>query len=491
MITSDWWNSIDWWNTISSLFLIANILLAFFVLFIERKKPSSKWAWVMVLIFLPFLGMLLYLLFGQPYRKNKKRYTDAYSNPDIHDLASQQLTAIEQGTFSYSSVEAENWQHLIRMNLKSETAPFTQNNRLQIFSDGKRKFEALFKDIEAAKIHVHLEYYIINDDEIGTSLLQLLTKKAQQGVQVLVLYDDIGSKSLPRSFFKAFEQAGGRTAASLPSKLPFGNPRVNYRNHRKIAVIDGKVGYNGGFNVGDEYLGKVEKFGYWRDTHLRLEGEAVHSLQHWFIKDWNETSKKYPLKHEENFFPPSASVKGAGMQVVVSGPDEEIDQIKNGYLRMISQARKSVYIQTPYLIPDLAVLDALRTAALSGIDVRIMIPDKPDHIFVYSASLSFARELARAGVKIYTYRNGFLHAKTVVVDGKVSSIGSANMDVRSFTLNYEANVFVYDAETAEDMVRLFLNDVKLSKELTPEYFEQLSLFKRFRLQVAQLVAPIL
>ena len=445
----------------------------------------------MVLFFLPLLGLLLYLLFGQPYRKNKKRHTTAYLNRDLQNLSEQQLSEIDQGSFGYPSADSEEWQHLIRMNLKSEMAPFTQKNRLQIFTDGKRKFDALFKDIEAAKIHIHLEYYIIKDDEIGGSLLSLLTEKAKQGVQVLVLYDDIGSKSLPGNFFKDFVQAGGRAAASLPSKLPFANPRVNYRNHRKIVIVDGKVGYSGGFNVGDEYLGKDEKFGYWRDTHVRIEGEAVHSLQHRFLSDWNETSKKHPVEYEENYFPSVADFKGVGMQVISSGPDESIDQIKNGYFRMIAQARKSIYIQTPYLIPDIAISDALSTAALSGIDVRVMIPDKPDHIFVYSASLSFAKDLVSAGVKIYTYGNGFLHAKTMVVDGKVSSIGSANMDVRSFSLNYEANVFIYNAEAAEEMVRQFLNDSKLSKELTPEYFEDLSLFKRFRLQVAQLVAPIL
>ena len=445
----------------------------------------------MVLFFLPLLGLLLYLLFGQPYRKNKKRHTTAYLNRDLQNLSEQQLSEIDQGSFGYPSADSEEWQHLIRMNLKSEMAPFTQKNRLQIFTDGKRKFDALFKDIEAAKIHIHLEYYIIKDDEIGGSLLSLLTEKAKQGVQVLVLYDDIGSKSLPGNFFKDFVQAGGRAAASLPSKLPFANPRVNYRNHRKIVIVDGKVGYTGGFNVGDEYLGKDEKFGYWRDTHVRIEGEAVHSLQHRFLSDWNETSKKHPVEYEENYFPSVADFKGVGMQVISSGPDESIDQIKNGYFRMIAQARKSIYIQTPYLIPDIAISDALSTAALSGIDVRVMIPDKPDHIFVYSASLSFAKDLVSAGVKIYTYGNGFLHAKTMVVDGKVSSIGSANMDVRSFSLNYEANVFIYNAEAAEEMVRQFLNDSKLSKELTPEYFEDLSLFKRFRLQVAQLVAPIL
>lgn len=445
----------------------------------------------MVLFFLPLLGLLLYLLFGQPYSRNKKRYTTAYANSDIENLAEQQLSEIDRGSFSFSSSEAEEWQHLIRMNLKSEMAPFTQNNRFQIFNDGKRKFDALFKDIEAARIHIHLEYYIIKDDELGQSLLQLLTRKAKQGIQVLVLYDDIGSKSLPGHFFRTLVQAGGRTAASLPSKLPVGNPHVNYRNHRKIGVIDGKVGYIGGFNVGDEYLGKDEKFGYWRDTHVRIEGETVHSLQHRFLSDWNETSKKHPVEYDESYFPAVPDIEGAGMQVVSSGPDETIDQIKNGYLRLIAQARESIYIQTPYLIPDTAISDALSTAALSGVDVRLMIPDKPDHIFVYSASLSFAKDLASAGVKVYTYGNGFLHAKTMVVDGKVSSIGSANMDVRSFSLNYEAVVFIYNAEAAEEMIRHFLNDSKLSKELTPEYFAGLSLFKRFRLQVAQLVAPIL
>lgn len=445
----------------------------------------------MVLMFLPFLGLLLYLLFGQPYRKNKKRYTDAYQNPGLENFSKQQLCEIDKGSFSFPTALTEEWRHLIRMNMKSETAPFTQNNQLRIFTDGKRKFDALFRDIEAAKIHIHMEYYIIKDDELGRSLLQLLTEKAKQGVQVLVLYDDIGSKSLPGDFFHAFNQAGGRAAASLPSKLPVANLRINHRNHRKITIIDGEAGYIGGFNVGDEYLGKDGKFGYWRDTHVRIEGDAVHSLQHRFLSDWNETAKKHPVIYEESYFPAARNSAGAGMQLVASGPDESLDQIKNGYLRMIAGARKSVYIQTPYLIPNMAILDVLSTAALTGIDVRVMIPNKPDHIFVYSASLSYAKDLIAAGVKVYAYDNGFLHAKTVVVDGKVSSIGSANMDVRSFSLNYEANVFIYDEETAKEMMLLFENDIWLSKELTAAYFEELSLIHRFRLQVAQLVAPIL
>ncbi|WP_367281443.1 cardiolipin synthase [Planococcus shixiaomingii] len=490
-IAAEWWNSLGWWNLVSNLVFLLNAGLALFILFIERKRASSKWAWVMILFFLPILGFLLYLFFGQPHRKNKSKHATTYMNQEIQDHSEQQLSQIDRGTFSFPSAVADEWQHLIRMNLKNETAPFTYHNRLQIYTDGKRKFDALFKDIEAAKDHIHLEYYLVNNDDMGRSLIGLLTEKAKQGVEVLFLYDDIGSNSLSKKFFHDFFQAGGKAAASLPSKLPFANPRVNYRNHRKIAIIDGKFGYIGGFNVGDEYLGRNGKFGYWRDTHLRVEGEAVYSLQHRFLTDWNETTKKYFKTYEDNYFPSADLVEGVGMQVVASGPDELIDQIKNGYLRMIAQAREFVYIQTPYLVPDLAVLDALRTAALSGIDVRVMIPNKADHIFVYSASLSFAKELAGFGVKVYAYDNGFLHAKTLVVDGKAFSVGSANMDVRSFTLNYEANAFVYDAEAAEEMVQIFLNDVKLSKELTTEYFRDFSLSNRLRLRVAELVAPIL
>lgn len=445
----------------------------------------------MVLFFLPILGFLLYLLFGQPHKKKRGKHPTVYSNPEIQHLSKQQLSEIDQDSFSYPSAVSEEWQPLIRMNMKGETAPLTQNNRVQIYTDGKQKFDALFKDIDAAKNHIHLEYYIFKNDDIGNRMLELLIKKAEQGVKVLVLYDDIGSNSLPKNFFNNFFRAGGRAAASLPSKLPFANPRVNYRNHRKIGIIDGNLGYIGGFNVGDEYLGEKGKFGYWRDTHLRIEGDAVHSLQHRFLSDWNQASKKYPVMYAHTYFPSGNTSGEAEIQIVASGPDEAMDQIKNGFLRMIASAHKSIYIQTPYLIPDLAVLDAIRTASLSGVDVRIMIPNKADHIFVYSASLSVAEELLSAGVKIYAYDNGFLHAKTMTVDGKVLSTGSANMDVRSFSLNFEANAFIYDVKTAEEMIRVFSNDLKLSKEITSEYFKDLSLFERFRLQVARLIAPIL
>ncbi|WP_315898427.1 cardiolipin synthase [Planococcus sp. CPCC 101016] len=471
--------------------MLTNTVLAFFILFSERKRATSKWAWIMTLFFLPFVGFLLYLLFGLPHNKRKGKHATAYSNPEIRDLSKGQLAEIDQGSFEFPSVVAEEWQALIRLNAKSKMAPLTHNNRLRIYTDGKRKFDALIKDIEKAENHIHLEYYLLKNDEIGNRLLDLLIEKASHGLEVLVLYDDLGSKSLPNNFFKEFFRSGGKAAASLPSRLPFTNPRLNYRNHRKIAIIDGKMGYIGGFNIGDEYLGRNGQFGYWRDTHLRIEGTAVHFLQHQFLTDWNQATQEHPVFYDERYFPSAETIEGAAMQIVASGPDEPVDQIKNGFLKMIAQARKSVYIQTPYLVPDLAILDVIRTASLSGVDVRIMIPSKADHLFIHSASLSYAKNLLDAGAKIYAYGNGFLHAKTVVVDGMIFSVGSANMDIRSFSLNFEANAFIYDAESAEEMIRIFFSDVTLSQEITSEYFENLSLFKRFKLQIARLLAPIL
>ncbi|TWT13129.1 cardiolipin synthase [Planomicrobium sp. CPCC 101079] len=473
------------------MFLLANTAVAFFVLFFERKRATSIWAWVLLLFFLPVVGLLLYLLFGLPHRQNKGKHPSVYSNPNLQKLWQQQLRQIDRGWWPDTLGTVKDFRQIIRMNLKTGEAPLSTNNGIAIFIDGKNKFDSLFKDIEAAKDHIHLEYYILRNDKIGCQLIERLTEKAKQGVKVLILYDDIGSKSLPKNFFADFFQAGGKAAASLPSRIPIGNPRVNYRNHRKIAVIDGKVGYIGGFNVGDEYLGEKGKFGYWRDTHLRIEGTAVHSLQNRFLIDWNSASDKYSVKYADKLFPSGENSEGAAMQVVGSGPNENIDQIKNGFLKLIVQAKESVYLQTPYFIPDQSILDALCTASLSGVDVRIMIPNKADHLFVHTATLSFVEVLLEAEVKVYKYDNGFLHAKTLVVDRKAFSVGSANMDIRSFSLNYEANIFAFEEKAAEEMAGIFLQDIKLSKELTMDAFEDRSLFEYAKQRIAKLVAPIL
>lgn len=470
---------------------ILNIVLAFFILFKERKRASSLWAWILLLIFLPVIGFLLYLLFGQPHNKSKGRNADAYANPELEARAAGQLDALEAGTLPQQEQLPKELQGLIKMQLKTGAAPLSSDNRLQIFNDGERKFDALFDDIRSAADHIHLEYYILKNDGIGNRLMNLLTEKAKEGVKVLFLYDDIGSNALPRDFFEGFIEAGGRAAASLPSRLPWFNPRINYRNHRKIAVIDGTVGYIGGFNVGDEYLGEQVEMGYWRDTHLRIAGSAVHSMQHIFLKDWNEASESHPVRYSKAYFPEGAGQPGAAIQLVASGPDETDDQIKYGLLKLIGSARSTIRIQTPYFIPDESVLDAIRVAAFSGIDVAVMIPGKSDHLFVHDASLSFLEELVDAGVRAYRYQNGFMHAKTMTVDGQALSVGSANLDTRSFSLNYEANTFIYDEATALEMDHIFEQDVKLSVRVTKEMFKERTAFERGKQRLARLFAPIL
>lgn len=358
-ISSNEWISFQWWNTISNLFLVLNSVLAFLILFVGRKRASSTWAWIMILLFLPIFGFLLYLLFGLPHKNKQSKYSAVYMNAEIHNVSQQQLFEIDQHSFKHSTAVSKEWQSLIRMNLRNGTAPLTFNNHIQIYTDGKRKFDKLFLDIDTAKHHIHLQYYIFKDDKIGNCLLDILTKKAKQGIKILVLYDDISSKSLPKKFFDALIQAGGRVAVSMPSRIPFANPRVNYRNHRKIIVVDGNIGYIGGFNVGDEYLGEKGKHGYWRDTHLRIEGDAVNSLQHQFLTDWNQATKNHPVMYADVYFPKGNSGKGIALQVLVSGPNESIDQIKNGFLQLIAKAQHSIYIQTPYFIPDEAVLEVI------------------------------------------------------------------------------------------------------------------------------------
>lgn len=483
--------SFQWWNTISNLFFLLNIVLAFFILFNERKKASSLWAWVLLLIFLPVTGFLLYLLFGQPHDKSKGRHSSVYNNPELEEQAARQLQELESGTVSAKTELPQGMQGLVKMNLKTAVAPLSSNNQLQFYNDGERKFQALFEDVKNAKDHIHLQYYILKNDDIGNRLMDLLNKKAKEGVEVFFLYDDIGSNALPRKFFNEFTEAGGRAAASLPSRLPMFNPRINYRNHRKIVVVDGTIGYIGGFNVGDEYLGEKKELGYWRDTHVRIEGTAVHTLQHVFLRDWNQASYKHPVQYSESYFPVMEEREGAAIQIVSSGPDEPIDQIKNGMLKLIADAQTTIRIQTPYFVPDESVLDALRVAALSGVDVAIMIPNKSDHPFVHGASLSFLKEMIDAGVRVYRYQNGFLHAKTLTIDGKAASVGSANLDVRSFSLNYEANSFIYDKEAVAELDRIYVQDVKLSDQVTKEMFEKRTAFERGKQRLARLVAPIL
>ncbi|MFE4811454.1 cardiolipin synthase [Peribacillus simplex] len=478
-------------SVLLGLVIILNILFATIVIFFERREASTTWAWLLVLYFLPVVGFILYLLFGTSLRHAHLFQWEDKKKIGIEEILDKQMEELSTDHFPFRNASSSNYRDLIYMHLRNNDAVLTEDNQVDIFTEGKNKFDKLFKDIEAAENHIHIQYYIIQRDGLGKRFIEALTKKANEGVKVRVLYDELGSRGMTKSFFREFRQAGGRVEAFFPSKLKFINLRLNFRNHRKLVIIDGKVGYVGGFNVGDEYLGLNPKFGFWRDTHLRIKGSAVKAIQTRFILDWNQASKHHDITYQPHYFPVLEPQGNIDLQIVTSGPDSEWEQIKNGYIKLISSAKKSILIQTPYFIPDASLLDALRIASLSGLDVKIMIPNKPDHLFVYWATTFNAGQLLRAGAKIYIYDNGFIHAKMIVVDEEVSSVGTANIDVRSFKLNFEVNAFIYDEGMAETLTRIFYKDVEVCRQLTIEDFEKRSKWIRFKESIARLVSPIL
>ncbi|MBD1379518.1 cardiolipin synthase [Metabacillus arenae] len=471
--------------------IFLNIVFAIVVIFRERRDAPSSWAWLLVLFFIPVLGFLLYLLFGQNLSRHPLFKWDDRKKIGIEKLLRSQLEMLGSDQFHFRNQATKDSRELIYMHLTNNHAVLTEDNTVEIFNDGKLKFDRLFQDIENAKHQIHLQYYIIRRDELSKKLIAALTKKAKEGVDVKVLYDELGSRSLTKGFFKELRSAGGLVEVFFPSKLPLINLRLNYRNHRKLVIIDGKIGYVGGFNVGDEYLGLNPKFGYWRDTHLRIKGTAVHAIQTRFILDWNQASHRHDIPYRPDYFPEYKSNGEVGMQIVTSGPDEEWEQIKNGYIKMISSAKRKVFIQTPYFIPDTSLLDVLRIACLTGVEVRIMIPNKPDHPFVYWATLSYIGEMLKAGASVHIYENGFIHAKTIIVDEQVSSVGTANIDLRSFKLNFEVNAFLYDEGIAKQLASQFNEDLKLSREITYEDYVQRSKWIKLKESVSRLLSPIL
>lgn len=468
-----------------------NIFLAIVLIFLERRDASSTWAWLMVLFFIPILGFLIYLLLGRQLRKKHLFRWEGRDKIGIDKLIDYQLDAIEQGTFEFRLDDALDYKDLINMHLRNNHAVLTQDNAVQIFNDGEAKFNALIEDMEQAKDHIHVQYYIFRLDSLGQRIHDVLIRKAKQGVKVRLLFDDMGSRGVRKKHFKELVELGGEVEAFFPSVMPLINPRLNYRNHRKIVVIDGRIGYIGGFNVGDEYLGLDRKFGYWRDTHLRIEGSSVHPLQTRFILDWNQASTNSNIEYSDRYFPAIPLKGSVGIQIVSSGPDSEWEQIKNGYLKLMAMAKDYIYIQTPYFIPDASFMDTLRIACLSGIDVRIMIPNKPDHAFVYWATYSYVGQLLKAGAKVYIYDNGFLHTKMIVVDNEASTVGTANIDVRSFKLNFEVNAFIYDRETSRELAQLFEQDMLLSTELTMDLYNERTRLIKMKESFSRLLSPIL
>lgn len=465
-----------------NIFLI-NLFFSVIIVFFQRRDPKSVWTWLLALNFIPVAGVVFYLLFGQDLQKSKM-----FRIKEVEDRLRCSVKNQEQG----NDLVLRDYGSLVLYNLETSGAVLTVNNDLEIFTDGRKKFEDLRQELRKAKRYIHIQYYIIKNDEVFQSIVPILVEKVKEGVEVRVLADGMGGRFMPKKCWKEMRQAGIRVGIFFPPVLGRLNLRVNYRNHRKIVVIDGQTGYVGGFNIGREYISKVPAFGYWRDTHLKLKGDAVISLQIRFALDWNYAVKEN-LFLQSKYFEQERPVfhRTLGIQVVSSGPDTGTKNIRDNYLEMFHRARNHIYIQTPYFVPDDAILSALKIAARSGVDVRLMIPCKPDHPFVYWATYSYAGELLQAGAKAYIYQHGFLHAKGITVDGVVSCYGTANMDIRSFELNFEVNAVIYDEETTVKLEQAFLDDLPYCREVTWEDYQKRKLFIRVKEQFCRLLSPLL
>ncbi len=483
-------NGVAWF---SKNIIWMNIIFGCIIVFFERRNAKTTWLWLMVLTFIPGLGFILYLVFGQDFSKEKKFHGKLIDDLQKDHIAHTQLKSIRSGKYKFNDEEYYKHLDFINMNLNSSQAVLTEDNDIKLYFKGVDKFKALIEEINKAQEYVLLQYYIIKSDSLGMSVIDALCEKAREGKDVKVLYDGMGGRGLSKEAVEKMHKAGVKTAEFFP---PFGKKlaiRINYRNHRKICVIDGRVGFVGGFNIGDEYVGLSKKFGDWRDTHTKIEGSAVRWLQWRFLLDWRFSNKGKDF--DQQIYRTSileSEKKGtSGIQIVTSGPDSKWPSIRDSYLRMISNAKDKVYIESPYFIPDDALQEALRTASLSGIDVRIMIPDRPDHPFVYWASLSYIGALIKSGVKCYTYGRGFLHSKVVIMDDFISSVGTANMDIRSFELNFEVNAFIYDKEINRELTEKFINDIEYCKEITLEDYKNRSKIVRIKESVSRLLSPIL
>lgn len=479
-------------RTFISFILVLNTILAIVTVFKEKRDIAATWAWLIVLIMMPIFGFVIYIFIGRKISKDKLFDIQTQENIGLSRLIKAQKKLLKEHELFQNYYQSENEiSEMVNMFLKSSDAVLTQGNEVDLIVDGKDKFEKLIEDISKAKHHIHVTYYIYRNDEIGRKLLAALEERAKNGVEVLVIYDPLGSHQLRKSFFEQLRAYGGKAEPFFDSTYKIINIRINYRNHRKMVIIDGKTGYTGGFNVGDDYLGKYPKMGYWRDTHLRIRGNGVMPLQTRFLMDWNASVKEYSLQYSPHYFPIMRNKGNVALQVVSSGPDSEIYGIKKGFLKMIMMARKSILIQTPYFVPDESVIEALQIALLSGIKVKLMIPNKPDHFFIYRATLYYASELVDYGAEVYIYDAGFLHAKTIVVDSEVSSVGTANFDIRSFKLNFEVNVFMYDKTIAHSLSEQFDEDTKVSYLLTPEIINNFSEWEKFKQKFSRLFSPML
>ncbi|MEW9668937.1 cardiolipin synthase [Ammoniphilus sp. 3BR4] len=462
-----------------SILLIASIIV------LENRNPSRTVAWLVILTIFPIIGFIFYIFVGRNVRK-KRRYKN--KTIDLNEL--RHIIDLPYDFNETMEVELKSKpERIVNLLLHNASSPMTRFNQATILTNGEATFEAMFREMEGATDHIHFISFIVRDDEIGQKLKRLFIAKAKEGVKVRVIIDGLGSRKLPAKYIQELQGAGVEVAVFSPILFPYLR-KVNYRNHRKIAIVDGRVGFVGGLNVGDEYLGKHKRLGFWRDTHMMVEGDSVYFLQLIFLLDWRFTANQniFCATHS---FPRHQIQEELFIQIAASGPDSDWEYILKLYFSLITQANRTVYITTPYLIPDDSILMALKTAALSGVDVRIIVPGIPDHVVVFWASHSYFTELLEAGVRIYRYKKGFIHAKIIIADGEIVALGTANLDIRSFHHNFEVSAVIYDSKVAERLEKDFLEDLLDGEEILLEEFAKRPFREKIKESVARLMSPML
>jgi len=467
-------------GTIFNIVYIGVIIGTIIVVILDNRNPVKTIAWVLILMFLPLVGLIFYFFFGRSTRREKLISRKSYDRLLKKPMAAYNAQKPEEVPETYHSLMQFFWE-------TNQSLPF-QATDIEIYTNGYSKIKALLRELLKAKHHIHLQYYIFLDDAVGNMIKDTLIEKAKEGVEIRVIYDDVGCWETPNSFFEDMRDAGIEVRSFLKVRFPLFTSKVNYRNHRKVVIIDGETGFIGGMNLAERYV-KGFPWGIWRDTHVLFRGRAVHGLQTAFLLDWYFVDQT--LITSSRYFPRIDTPGTIITQVVTSDPVGPWKEIMQGLTIAITTAKKYVYIQTPYFLPSETILAALQSAALAGIDVRLILPNRCDNRITHWGSRSYLKDVLRAGVKVYFYKKGFLHAKMMVSDDLLSTVGSTNIDFRSFEHNFEVNAFIYDMETALNLKDIFMQDQRDSMQISLKKWQARPLYQKAIESVVRLLAPLL
>lgn len=467
-----------------------DLLVIFGFLITERRQPSATIAWLLVVALLPVLGLVFYFFLGATRLQRWRRRSERVSARLDEVLQKYGVSARMRDVNNHPPLD-DNTQALVALAHRVTSLPASWGNKVTILDSAAKTYHTLLTGIDAAESHIHVLYYIIQPDRVGESLRERLIKRAKQGLEVRVLYDAVGSSRLPRDFWDPLVEAGGHAAIFRPVRLRFRRrDRMDFRNHRKIVVFDGRVGLTGGINVGREYLGLDPEIGKWRDSHVQIEGPAVLALQQTFAEDWLLTTGE--VLDDLKYFPTFDPAPGNQLvDIVDSGPDLEWSSVHQLFFQALVTSRKRAWITSPYFVPDPVIEEAMVTAALRGVDVRLLVPLRSDVPIINLAARSYFPRLLEAGVRIYRYERGFVHAKTIVIDEWVGTIGSANMDIRSFKLNFEVNAIVFGPEFTRELAQQFRDDLRFAREVTRDEIAKTPYTMRLAIGFARLLSPLL